>query len=125
MLPHGSNMCCYWPKNNSWKEVDLGLVHSSAAPSLMELIVTRLRQDGDIEDGISPNFLARNWHSCETPDTRHKAHKKDGQDVNHNSLRRLTLCVEKGPVAMAGPLSCEINSACPGECSDIRFAWLS
>jgi hypothetical protein len=48
-------------KDNSWKEIDLGLVHSSAAPSLIELIVTRLRQDGDIEDGISPNFLARNW----------------------------------------------------------------
>jgi hypothetical protein len=27
----------------------------------LELIVTRLRQDGDIEDGISLNFLARNW----------------------------------------------------------------
>lgn len=48
-------------KDNSWKEVDLGLIHSSAAPSLIELIVTRLRQDGDIEDGISPNFLSRNW----------------------------------------------------------------
>ena len=27
----------------------------------MELILNRLRQDGDIEDAVSPNFLARNW----------------------------------------------------------------
>jgi hypothetical protein len=48
-------------KDNSWKTVDLGLVHSSAAPSMVELILTRLRQDGDIEDAVSPNFLSRNW----------------------------------------------------------------
>ena len=49
-------------KDNSWKTVDLGLVHSSAAPSIIELILSRLGQDGDIEEkGVSPNFLARNW----------------------------------------------------------------
>lgn len=48
-------------KDNSWKEVDLGLVHSSAAPSILDLIVTRLREDGDITEAVSPNFLARNW----------------------------------------------------------------
>ena len=48
-------------KDNSWKTVDLGLVHSSAANSIVELILNRLRQDGDIEDAVSPNFLARNW----------------------------------------------------------------
>jgi hypothetical protein len=48
-------------KDNSWKTVDLGLVHSSAAPSIVELILNRLRQDGDIEEAVSPNFLARNW----------------------------------------------------------------
>jgi hypothetical protein len=48
-------------KDNSWKTVDLGLVHSSAAPSLVELILNRLRQDGDIEDAVSPSFLVRNW----------------------------------------------------------------
>lgn len=48
-------------KDNSWKTVDLGLVHSSAANSIVELILNRLRQDGDIEDAVSPNFLSRNW----------------------------------------------------------------
>jgi len=48
-------------KDGSWKTVDLGLVHSSAASSLVTLILNRLRQDGDLETDISPNFLARNW----------------------------------------------------------------
>jgi hypothetical protein len=49
-------------KNGEWKNVDLGLVHSSAAPSIGELIIERLGQAGDIEDkGVSPNFLVRNW----------------------------------------------------------------
>lgn len=48
-------------KDNTWKTVDFGLVHSSAADTLVTLILKRLRQDGDIEDGISPNFLSRNW----------------------------------------------------------------
>lgn len=41
--------------------VDLGLVHSSAADSLVSLIINRLKLDGDIEEVISPNFLVRNW----------------------------------------------------------------
>ncbi|MGC9455725.1 MAG: ATP-binding protein [Phycisphaerae bacterium] len=48
-------------KDNKVRKVDLGLVHSSQAPSMVKLIVDRLRQDGDIETGISPNFLVRNW----------------------------------------------------------------
>jgi len=49
-------------KDGEWKSVDLGLVHSSAAPSIGQLIVERLGQAGDIEDkGVSPNFLVRNW----------------------------------------------------------------
>ena len=49
-------------KDGEWKTVDLGLVHSSAAPSIGQLIVERLVQAGDIEDkGVSPNFLVRNW----------------------------------------------------------------
>lgn len=47
--------------DNKVRTVDLGLVHSSQAPSMVKLIVDRLRQDGDIETGISPNFLIRNW----------------------------------------------------------------
>ena len=48
-------------KDNKVRVVDLGLVHSSQANSMVKLIVDRLRQDGDIEVGISPNFLVRNW----------------------------------------------------------------
>jgi hypothetical protein len=48
-------------KDNSLRIVDLGLVHSSAAKTMVNLILNRLRQDGDVEEGISPNFLLRNW----------------------------------------------------------------
>lgn len=48
-------------KDNDWKTVDFGLVHSSAADTLVTLILKRLRQDGDIADGVSPKFLTRNW----------------------------------------------------------------
>ena len=48
-------------KDNKVRVVDLGLVHSSQANSMIKLIVDRLRQDGDIETGVSPNFLIRNW----------------------------------------------------------------
>jgi hypothetical protein len=41
--------------------VDLGLVHSSAADTMVTLILNRLRQDGDVEKDISPTFLTRNW----------------------------------------------------------------
>lgn len=50
-------------KNNQMRQVDLGLVHSSAAGSLVGLIVDRLRKEGDIDDGISPAFLAKHWPS--------------------------------------------------------------
>lgn len=48
-------------KNNTVKLIDMGLIHSSAADSITSLIVNRLQQDGDLETGISPNFLVRNW----------------------------------------------------------------
>lgn len=48
-------------KDNSIRGIDLGLVHSSADASLVSFIVNRLKQDGDISEGISPKFLARNW----------------------------------------------------------------
>ena len=48
-------------KENTIKKVDLGLVHSSAAPDIATLILNRLRQDGDVDSGISPSFLVRNW----------------------------------------------------------------
>ena len=48
-------------KDNELRTINLGLIHSSAAASLVDLILRRLRQDGEIEDAISPNFLRRNW----------------------------------------------------------------
>jgi hypothetical protein len=48
-------------KNNTIRGVDLGLVHSSAADTIVTFILNRLRKDGDVEEGVSPNFLVRNW----------------------------------------------------------------
>jgi uncharacterized protein DUF499 len=49
-------------KDNTMRLVDLGLVHSSAADTMVTLILNRLRQDCDVEkEAISPNFLIRNW----------------------------------------------------------------
>lgn len=48
-------------KDNTLKQVDMGLVHSSAAADMITFVLNRLRQDGDLESGISPSFLARNW----------------------------------------------------------------
>ena len=48
-------------KDNKMRLVDLGLVHFSAADSTVTLMMNRLRQDGDVEAGVSPNFLVRNW----------------------------------------------------------------
>lgn len=48
-------------KDNSLRQIDLGLVHSSAADSPIANILNRLTADGDVEKGVSPNFLVRNW----------------------------------------------------------------
>jgi hypothetical protein len=48
-------------KDNKLHTVDLGFVTSSAATSLTSFIINRLRQDGDVQETISPNFLTRNW----------------------------------------------------------------
>ena len=48
-------------KDNEMRKVDLGLVNSSQAATLIEVILKRLREDGDIEKSISPNFLVRKW----------------------------------------------------------------
>jgi hypothetical protein len=48
-------------KQQTLRLIDLGLVHSGAASSLPQMIIQRLRIDGDIEESISPNFLVRNW----------------------------------------------------------------
>ena len=48
-------------EDNSFRRIDLGLVHSSAATSLVELILARLRQEDLVVEGVSPNFLSRYW----------------------------------------------------------------
>jgi hypothetical protein len=48
-------------KDNTIKSIDLGLVTSSAAESMTKLILSRLRQSGEVEKEVSPRFLVRNW----------------------------------------------------------------
>ncbi len=48
-------------KDNKMRLVDMGLIHSSSSTSMLQLILNRLMQDGDITDGISAAFLVRNW----------------------------------------------------------------
>lgn len=46
---------------NQLKEVDLGRLHQSMGKSLVDVIVTRLKHEGILEERISPDFLARHW----------------------------------------------------------------
>ncbi len=48
-------------KDNQLRTINLGLIHSSSAETIVALILNRLRHDGEIEDSISANFLLRNW----------------------------------------------------------------
>lgn len=48
-------------EKNELRKIDLGLVHSSAADSMVSLILARLQQEDLVVDGVSPNFLVRNW----------------------------------------------------------------
>lgn len=48
-------------KDNKIRSIDLGLVHSSAASNIVEFILNRLRQDDEVLQTVSPNFLVRNW----------------------------------------------------------------
>ncbi|MFZ5916058.1 MAG: ATP-binding protein [Chloroflexota bacterium] len=57
-------------KDNDWKEIDLGLVHSSAAENMATLILSRLRQDDEVTEGVSPYTLLRNWPAMTAWSTR-------------------------------------------------------
>ncbi|HZW32476.1 MAG TPA: DUF499 domain-containing protein, partial [Isosphaeraceae bacterium] len=48
-------------KDNTLQEIDLGLVHSSAAGSLTELILNRLRSQDEITESVGPNKLIKSW----------------------------------------------------------------
>jgi hypothetical protein len=48
-------------QSNKLQEIDLGLVHSSAATTIVDLILRELRQAGELVDAIGANYLLRNW----------------------------------------------------------------
>jgi hypothetical protein len=48
-------------KDNSLRKIDLGLVHSSAADSMIAYILNRLKQDGDVTDSVNSSYLTRHW----------------------------------------------------------------
>lgn len=47
--------------DNQLRRIDLGLVHSSAASSLVELILNRLKQEDLVVPNVAPTFLTRYW----------------------------------------------------------------
>ena len=48
-------------KSNELRFIDLGQIHCSQAKNLIELYVSRLVNDGEVTDEISPQYLIRNW----------------------------------------------------------------
>lgn len=48
-------------KDNRIFLADLGLIHSSAAKSLIALYLLNLKQKDLLSDAVSPNFLVKNW----------------------------------------------------------------
>ncbi|MBW1928071.1 MAG: DUF499 domain-containing protein [Deltaproteobacteria bacterium] len=48
-------------RDNTIRVIDLGLVHSSAADSLIDLILNALRKEDEITDYIQPRQLLKNW----------------------------------------------------------------
>ncbi|MEW6381834.1 MAG: DUF499 domain-containing protein [bacterium] len=48
-------------KDNTMRPIDLGLVHSSAADTIVTFILNRLRQEDEITEGYSPLKLIANW----------------------------------------------------------------
>jgi hypothetical protein len=48
-------------KNNKVRFIDLGNMHSSSAASIIQFIVNELMHVDEIQTGIGPNLLVRNW----------------------------------------------------------------
>jgi hypothetical protein len=48
-------------KDNSIRKVDMGLVHSSAANSMVDLILNTLQKEDEITPYIQPRQLLKNW----------------------------------------------------------------
>lgn len=55
------NNVAFVGKNNEVRLIDLGNVHSSAASTTIQFIVNELVHIDEIQSGISPNLLIRNW----------------------------------------------------------------
>ena len=51
----------YLGKENGISWIDLGLIHSSSAKTLVDLYVQQLRQKDIITSSVSPHFLVKNW----------------------------------------------------------------
>jgi hypothetical protein len=48
-------------KNNEVRLIDLGNVHSSAAATIIQFLINELMRVDEIQTGIGPNLLVRNW----------------------------------------------------------------
>ena len=48
-------------KNNTVRIIDLGKAHSSAASSIIQYILNELMNIDEVQKGITPNLLVRNW----------------------------------------------------------------
>ncbi len=97
-------------KNQDWREIDLGLVHSSAAENIVALILNRLRQDDEVTDGISLYTLERSWPAMIEWSTKAArdafyASPELPRLLNPDAIRRtIADAVSQGKLAYAGPL---------------------
>jgi len=48
-------------RDNTIKVKDFGLIHSSSSDSLTSFIITRLKEEEEITESVTPNFILRNW----------------------------------------------------------------
>lgn len=48
-------------KDGEMRQEDLGLLHSSQARTLVDVLIQRLREKDDIARAVTPTFLVRNW----------------------------------------------------------------
>ena len=99
-------------EKNALRKIDLGLVHSSAAESMLSLILIRLRQEDLVSDGVSPNFLVRNWPpalpewSTQAVRDAFFASPKFPRLLNADTIRQtISRGVEAGMIAYAGKKS--------------------
>lgn len=99
-------------RDNNVKIIDLGLVHSSAADSITDLIFNNLRQIDEIADDIVPSLLVRNWPPAitkwSTQEVRNAffASPKFPRLINANKLKEtISKGVADGVIAYAAETS--------------------